>query len=547
MILNIRQRKKKAYLTALVIAKSYFWLKIIKPFLSQRKYQASLKKRHIKNANILKGSIITLNGLFIKVGQLLSILSNALPEAYGNVLESLQDRAPVSSEIDTEHIILEELGQSAYDIFDGFESKPIAAASIGQVHIAFLKKTGEKVAVKIQHPHIEALASLDLQIIENLVNLAGKYFKVNGLDNIYNQVQIMINEELDYAHEAHALIKIGQNLADNRQIIVPKVYTEFSTKKVLVTAYCEGEKITNKSLYGPKKLSAQATCEILMDAYSKMFLVDGYYHADPHPGNILVNSSGQIILLDFGAVGTLSDSTRKEIPKFLQAIVVQDADRMLASMQKMGFVGKGQDTERTAQKIIEAMNEFVNSGIKFSDIDFDTIKDSNIDELRKELSFKELTSTFDIPKDWILLQRSLVLLLAIFANIEPDYNPVDTIKPFVKKMILSKEGFKNLVVDNVVAQATTILGIPRKMDVFLTKANKGNLEIKVPELEKAMKKQNAVQILFLIGFIALICFIMSFISNEYGNVKYENYFTISSIGFGFVFGFLTLKYSTSRK
>lgn len=539
MILNIAKRKRKAYFTALSIARSYLFLKILKPFLSDQKYKVALEKRHTKNAKKVKKAIIALNGLFIKVGQLLSILSNVLPEAYGIALESLQDRAPASSREDSENTILKELGQSCYSIFERFEGEPLAAASIGQVHIGYLQ-SGEKVAVKIQHPQIEFLADLDLQIIENLVKLAGRYFKVNGLDNIYKQVRIMINEELDYAHEARAMTRISDSLAKQKDIIIPKVYTEFSSKKVLVTRFCEGEKITNKGLYGAGKLSAKGTCENLMEAYCKMFLVDGYYHADPHPGNIMVNESGQIILLDFGAVGTLTDITRKEIPKFLQAIVAQDTDRVLASMQKMGFVGKEKNTEKTAQKMIEAMNEFINSGINFSEMDYDTLKNSNIDALRRELSFKELTSTFDVPKDWILLQRSLVLLLAIFANIEPDYNPVDTIKPYIKRMVLSKEGFKNLVLDTVVAQATTILGIPRKIDAFLTKANKGDLEVEVKGFEKQAKKTNRLKWVFFMGATALITFIMAFVSNDRGNVQYEQVFLSLAITSASTFALMVL-------
>lgn len=540
MILSIGKRKRKAYFTAFTILFSYLKLKLIKPLLSVSSFQKKLEQKHIKNAEKVKDSIISLNGLFIKVGQLLSILSNVLPDAYGLALESLQDRAPASSAADSEATILEEMGQPSSAIFSEFAEEPIAAASIGQVHIAKLK-TGQKVAVKIQHPQIENLANLDLKIIENLVKLAGKYFKVNGIDNIYKQVRIMINEELDYCHEATAMQKIANNLKKNNNVIIPHVYSQFSSSKVLVTEYCEGQKITNKDLYQEAYLDAEDISNKLMEAYCKMLLVDGYYHADPHPGNILVNNSGQIVLLDFGAVGILSDTTRREIPKFLQAIVAKDSERVLSSMQKMGFVGKDKDTERTAQKMIEAMNEFISSGINFSEMDYDTIKNSNIDELRRELSFRELTETFDVPKDWILLQRSLVLLLAIFANISPDYNPVDTIKPYIKKMVLSKEGFKNLVLDSIVSQATTLLGIPRKIDSFLTKANKGELEVEVKGFEKQARRSDRMKWIFFTGLVALLSIAMAFISNDRGNSDYESIFVMVSITSAVLFGLMVIR------
>jgi len=538
MILSIRKRKTKAYLTAFSIVLSYLRLKALKPFLKVSSFQKKLDKKHIKNAQKVKNSIVALNGLFIKVGQLLSILSNVLPEAYGIALETLQDRAPASSAADSEATILKELGQPSSTIFSEFAEEPIAAASIGQVHIAKLK-TGEKVAVKIQHPQIESLAKLDLQIIENLVKLAGKYFKINGIDNIYKQVRIMINEELDYCHEATAMQKIAANLEQNKNVIIPHVHSKFCSSKVLVTEYCKGQKITNQDLY--INLNADDISNHLMEAYCKMLLVDGYYHADPHPGNILVNESGEIVLLDFGAIGILSDVTRKEIPKFLQAIVANDSERVLTSMQKMGFVGKDKDTERTAQKMIDAMNEFINSGINFAEMDYDTIKNSNIDKLRRELSFRELTETFDVPKDWILLQRSLILLLAIFANIAPNYNPVDTIKPYIKRMVLSKEGFKNLVLDSIVSQATTLLGIPRKIDSFLTKANKGELEVEVKGFEQQARKSERIKWTFFVGLLSFMAFVMAFFSNNKGNSEYESVFVFISAASAVCFGLLVVR------
>ncbi|MDX1350017.1 MAG: AarF/ABC1/UbiB kinase family protein, partial [Putridiphycobacter sp.] len=283
MILQIKKRKRKAYSTAFIVSVSYLSLQVIKPLLSNERYQIKLARRHQRNAARVMGTIVELNGLFIKVGQLLSILSNILPESYRTALETLQDKAPASSCERIEETILSELNQSCYTIFDDFSREPIASASIGQVHIAYLK-TGQKVAVKVQHSHIEKLADLDLKIVESLVKMTGKIFKINGLENIYSQIRIMIEEELDYSYEAIAMASVKLSLKKYDKIIVPEVFNEFSSTKVLVTAFCEGKKVTNPDLYESGQVSANAVCENLMEAYCKMFLVDGYYHADPHPG-----------------------------------------------------------------------------------------------------------------------------------------------------------------------------------------------------------------------------------------------------------------------
>lgn len=543
MITKVSKRKKTAYFTAFRIGFSYLSLFLFKKFYRPRNYQQKLNKRHEKNAQLLKAKIIDLNGLFIKVGQLISVLSNVLPKAYGEAMESLQDNAPASSFSSVEPVLSHALGDSLSQVFKNFDEAPIASASIGQVHKATLF-TGETVAVKVQHPHISKIANLDLSIIENLFKMMNRFFTFNGLDTVYAQVKIMILEELDYQHEADAMGKIKLDIAHIEGVKIPRVYTEYSAKNVLVTEFCEGVKITNQESKG--QFDKDEICDKLMFTYCEMILKNGFYHADPHPGNLLINEAGEIIILDFGAIGILSKANRFEIPKFIQAVMANDEEKVLESMQKLGFLSRDGNKERVAAKMIAALQTFINSGVKMEDLNYQTIKASGIDDLRKELSLKELTATFDVPKDWILLERTILLLLGVCNTINPNYNPIDTVKPYLKKMILSKEHMGNFLKEGLKNQATTIFGLPSRLDTVLKKANKGEIEFEIKSLPKSAQKMYLGIQQFIFGLLGVMSFAMAYVSNENENDQYERWFNYLAIAFFILFIYVLIKGRSKR-
>jgi predicted unusual protein kinase regulating ubiquinone biosynthesis (AarF/ABC1/UbiB family) len=399
------------------------------------------------------------------------------------VLESLQDAAPQSPYPETEKTIQQQLGKSIEELFSHFEKTPIASASIGQVHKAQLK-TGEWVAVKIQHLHIEELAQVDLMIIETLVKRISFLFKITGIDNVYKQVRLMVEDELNYTLEAQSMKRISDNLVEFQEIIVPKIYSDFTAKKIIVCDFYEGTKITNTEQLKQWNIDGTEISKTLVTAFCKMILADGFYHADPHPGNILVNQAGKIILLDFGATAQLNDEMRKEIPILVQAIVRKDTPKILVSLQKMGFLGTDANAKEVAGKLIDALTNFVQNEIKIDnlnlkDVSIDDIKGSSLDNLRKEIGIRELTKTIQVPKDWILLERTILLLHGISASIAPEYRPMDTIKPYLKNLILADGGLKTIIIDTLKQELTALIQLPSALNNFLDKANSGTLEVQI--------------------------------------------------------------------
>ncbi|UKN00597.1 AarF/UbiB family protein [Paracrocinitomix mangrovi] len=506
---SYRKRTRKAIGLINRMIWRYVRLHIGKKLFGKKYYQKRLNKVELKNATDLKNGILELQGLFIKFGQLMSIMSNVLPKAYGELLESLQDKAPESPLENCKQVLEADLGKPIDQIFKEIPEKPIASASIGQVYKATLL-SGEVVAVKVQHQNIKALAEADLTIIKKMLNRVSFFIKVNGMDFVYEQIRKMIMEELDFGKERVSMQIVAENLKDNPRVKVPNVHEDLCSNRVLVTSFEEGVKITNIEQLNNWNLDGEDISRELILAYCKMVLEDGFYHADPHPGNVLVNQQGEIILLDFGAMAVLSEKMRKEIPLLLQAALSQDYDKVLTSLQRMGFIGETSDARKVAKKIVEAFNKFLTnemeiSGFKMTDLKVEDIKGSSIEALLKELSISELTKTIQVPKDWVLLNRTLILVGGISSQIAPELDPVEVIKPYLKSKMMSYDSIKSMLMDAIKKQFKTLLALPSQLNTFLAKANNGELEL---EIKNDTQKLYAVgqQFMLVLGILASLMF-----------------------------------------
>lgn len=539
--ISARKRSRRAYSVAYRIVGSYLLLFIRKRVMRKERYEAKLLFLHQKNAVRLKAAILELKGLFTKVGQLLSVMSTILPDAYSQVLESLQDKAPASDFSQTEKTIATELGEGLDTVFSEFNREPIASASIGQVYRARLK-SGEEVAVKVQHSNIEALAQLDLQIIESLVIRSAFFFRIHGIENVYKQVRLMVEEELNYTLEAKSMERIAEQLVDFPSIIVPTLFPAYSTSKLIVCSFHEGVKITNVNQLEEWNLNGQEIADRLINAFCKLILDDGFYHADPHPGNVLINKVGEIILLDYGATAELNEAMRREIPILIQHIIRKDTPKILASLQKMGFLGNDNDSREVAGKLVDALTNFVQNEIKLDnlnikDVSFDDIKGSSIDNLRKEIGIRELTQTLQVPKDWILLERAIILLHGISATIAPSYNAMDTVKPYLKKVVLSDGGLKTIILDTIKQEFTALIQLPSALSLFMDKANAGKLEVQTRN--KDAKRfyalgQQLILVLIIFGFLILDA------------IHSNDFYRYSAIAAGLILFFSVRKNRTKR-
>jgi len=515
-------RKRKAYWTAFQVFMSYAWLTLKSKFFGKHYYERNIKKLHLKNADRVKSRIQELQGLFVKFGQLISNLSNVLPQEFRAPLEELQDRVTAKPYEEIEETIQKQLGRKPTEIFSNFHKEPLAVASIGQVHRAELN--GQQVIVKIQHQNIDTIAGADLQILKNLVKIHGYFMDMQGLDHTYNQVKQMIEEELDYGQEAKSMQAIAENLKEvpDLKIIIPTVFAEHSTTKVLTAEFCEGTNIGRIEELKAWGLDLEDIATRLIQLFCKMIVKDGFYHADPHPGNILVNESGAIILLDFGAVAHLTDATKKALPELIEAVVRNDTEEIVNALKTMGFVGSDKASKKYIKKLIDIFKEFLEEEVEFDGLNFQNIKLNSglgsITSILKKVDFKDLSNNIIIPKDYILLNRTLVLLMGNAFQLAPTLNAIDVARPYLKEHVLKEQyNFKDLIIKTLKSQITTGVSLPGELSQFLRTANDSTVEEELTAVNFTLQSILLLgkQFLWTVIMIALVYFYINHSANEF--------------------------------
>jgi ubiquinone biosynthesis protein len=437
-----------------------------------------------KNAQRLKKLLLSLRGIFIKAGQLISILSNFLPDYFRKELEDLQDKIPPRPLSEIYERIQKELGKDPGLLFAEFDPNPIASASLAQVHLARLQD-GRQVAVKVQYLDIEANTKKDLQTIRQLLSFYGFFLRIKGLGYLHSQFSQMIQEELDFRLEAEHIETIAANFTGNPQVLFPKVIHEYSSERVLTTEFMQGVKISDLENLAERNIDRQALAERVLTAYCQMIFSDGIYHADPHPGNILVQPDGSIVFVDFGAVAILSDEMKKAIPQFFEGVLKRDNDQISAALQQMGLIALHEDNHHVEQLVDFIYSRFLKQmtveSWNLSDIQVSMQDklDVIVDFSKMDISLRELMATFQIPKDLVLLTRTILLLMGLCTHLSPTMNPMKTIRPYLETFVLGHDkNWVKLIETAVKDIALSAITIPAELQKFLIKANHGGLEVK---------------------------------------------------------------------
>lgn len=539
MIQNPKRRIRKAYWATIVVIISYKRLKF-KCWITGRNYSDKVQDLHIQNGIYIKDKILELQGLFIKVGQMISALSNVMPIEFRKPLEELQDKVTPISFDNIKRQFKAEYGEEINEVFEEIDSTPLATASIGQTHLAQLK-TGEKVVLKIQHPEIDVIASTDLKIIKKLMNFGAKQMKMQGISESYGEIEKMILDELDYRCEAESIQNFEKRLV-NKQVHVPKVYTEFTSQKMLLMSYLSGVKISDLEALDKLNINRTILAKELLELFAEMIFEWGVFHADPHPGNILVNSDGEIMLIDFGAIGEINEEMREGMAELLVSFFEFDAQGISDALKKMGFVISDEEAEKLSHEIVQIGLEFLKNEVEIEGLQFDKIKlksgKSAIYKLLKKIDVRNLGDTFQIPSEWILLQRTGALVLGICNELDPELNPMDVLKPYLKTFLLGKKsGFKSIISDLVKNQFRSLIQLPMELTKFLKNANSGVSTNESKKTEQILLKSHYSQraMFFLFAGIAMIIYLLEWTKLELGIIKVALY-SINSLLFyvGFI-------------
>ncbi|MGH7677880.1 MAG: ABC1 kinase family protein, partial [Gemmatimonadaceae bacterium] len=469
---------------------------------------------HRRTSKRLVSAILELKGLYIKVGQLISILTNFLPPEFRAELEQLQDAVPARPLDEVVARIQKEFGKPPEALFAEFDSIPIASASLAQVHKARLHD-GRQVAVKVQHADIEVIASLDLESIRRIMELVQFVVRIRGLESYHADIAELIRQELDFELEARNIETIAANFQGNRDVHFPVVVRELSSTRVLTTEFVDGAKVTDFAKLERMGIDRPALAERMLRVVCQMIFIDGVYHADPHPGNILVHPDGSFTLVDFGAVGRLAPSMKAAVPMFWDGIIKRDAGRIAEALRQMGMIPRpeeGSETDVAERAIHYFQKRFLEQmtveswSLKDIQVDMKTKLEALADLKRLDVSFRQLTNVIEVPKEWVIFERASVLTLGLCTAVDPNMNPIRVVGPYLQEFVLGKErDWKGQVATAIREMAMSAIAIPDRMNRFLERTNRGDTQIHVAGLRDSALLLYAAtqQIIFVFLAIAI--------------------------------------------
>lgn len=448
----------------------------------------------------LRRVLENLGGTFVKLGQMLSLRYDLLPKEYCDEFSKLQDDVrPMPFRL-VKQIIEEDLNQSLNRVFREFDQKPIASASIGQVHKAKLR-TGEMVAVKVQRPGLYDLFTADTKLLHYLARMIEKRYpevKEYDLNTIISEFEAYSKKELDYMLEARNIEIFHNNFKNDQNVSVPKVYWEHTTRRVITMSYVHGVKISDIADFEAYHSSMKITANNVFNAMLDQIFDYRVFHADPHPGNILLLGHNKIAFLDFGIVGRVTPDMVDGMEEILIGLLALDLDRVVSAFQGLGISDPAAfNAKQFREDLVEKFAEYYDASN--NQINFATFFTNAFDMARK---YK-----IKLPINFILLGKAIITLQGFGAKYVPDFNLSEYMKPRVERMMKERMSPSHVYGSLRRAAINTkdfLTGLPEDLNSFFKTMKEGQklkLEVRKSDMDRAVIELDRSSNRLVLGFI----------------------------------------------
>lgn len=439
--------------------------------LIRQKDEEVLEKTYAERIRLFIESMGT---TFIKLGQIASTRGDLLPPELIKELEKLQSHVPGFPSEDVKKIIEESLGAPMDEIFMIFDEEPVGSASIGQVHRAMLL-SGEDVAVKVQRPNIEKTVRTDLEILRHLASLAEanlEWAKNYQVTDMIDEFSTALINELDYTIEARNMERISKTHKKDKRVVIPGIYWEYTTKNVMVMDFVKGTPINHFDEIDAMNINRSMIADTLANAIFKQIFEDGYFHGDPHPGNVSVLKDGTLVFLDFGMIGRLTSDLKNNFGSLLISLMKKDASGVVKSIVKMGVVPADvsmKKLNREAEIMRDKYYDVPLSQLNFSDAVNDLFGIANKYKIK-------------LPQDFTILAKTLLTLEGVVSKLDPDFSIMDVAEPFGKALLLERYNPKNLLdfqVDEIQQIGTELREVTSNVHQFSKGLKEQNIPIEI--------------------------------------------------------------------
>lgn len=413
---------------------AYFWQWLIWRASGRRLWGQRWGSVHRWAAQRLAAGFVRLRGVFIKLGQVMSVLGTYLPSAYADALEPLQDAVAPQPFARILPQLKRAYGGDGLGPFKKFEQQALAAASLAQVHDATLHD-GTRVAVKILYPEIRSLIAADLAVIRLVLPIVHRLFGFRRMHTVVDQLRTMLEQETDCLHERANIERIAAIFADRPGVVVPKVFPELCRPWLLVMSFEEGRKLGSAKSLLDAGFDPLQIANTLVESYLTLLLDHHVIHADPHPGNLLVRP-GKLVILDYGAVMNVSEALVRGLKTVILGGLGRNADQVLKGVEEMGFIAPDGDRallERVGREYLQVLGGL---DVKnFARLDAGQLRKlGGFDQLRGRL--RKVASSVVYPEGYFFLERALVLLFALVGELVPDKGLLGIAAPHASRAIM---------------------------------------------------------------------------------------------------------------
>jgi ubiquinone biosynthesis protein len=456
------------------------------------------------SAQHLREALEELGPTFVKLGQIASTRPEILPPAFLQELSKLQDDVPPAPWEEIKPVLEEELGRPMEEVFLAFDPEPIASASLAQVYAAILEDRTQ-VVVKIQRPNIERTIATDLSIINDMARLASERLAWTAAYDpvgLAEEFSIALKAELDYGREGRNADRFRVNFADAPYIYVPKVYWRYSSRRVLIQERISGIKPDNIERldaegYDREELAMHAARFIIQE-----ILEDGYFHADPHPGNLVILPGNIIGLIDFGTVGYLDDTDRANLIRLYVAVIQFDVEAIVSQLVRMRVAGPDVDEYGLKRDLRRLLRKYYGM----------PLKDIAVNEILAEIQPIIFEYRLKIPSDYWLLLKTLVILEGVGKRLAPDFDVFAVSAPFVRRFLIklaSPQYWGPSLMRSAGGWFDLMTNFPRRTTRILDQIERGALGFKVdvPSINRASRQldqaANRIILAILIGTLTV--------------------------------------------
>jgi predicted unusual protein kinase regulating ubiquinone biosynthesis (AarF/ABC1/UbiB family) len=462
------------------------------------------RARQRRRARWLTTQFLELGSAFIKLGQLLSARPDVLPAEMVEELARLQDRVPSFPFAVVETILEAELGERCSEIID-LEMEPLGSASLAQVHRASLR-SGRQVVVKVQRPGLERIFRLDLEVLQQVAALVQRHPRWGqGRDwvGIAKECRRVLLRELDFRLEAEHAARFRQQFLDDPGIRIPSVVWELSTRRVLCLDYVPGIKITDREALLTAGVDPAAVAEKGAASYLQQLVRFGFFHADPHPGNLAVAADGALIYYDFGMMGQISERLRSRLGRMVRMAASRDAAGLVTELQQAGVIAGGIDPGPVRRLVRLMLNEALTPPFSAN----------VLEKLSGDLYDLVYGQPFRLPPELIFVMRALSTFEGVGRSLDPGFSLVAIARPYLLPLMTSGGTRPNELFGELTRQAADVgsraLGIPRRLDESLSRIEQGDLQVQIRagETDRLLRRlaiaQQSTGQSFLLGALAV--------------------------------------------